>query len=330
MRAGRARKQGNKPQRPPARGRKLRFAKMHGLGNDFMVVDLVTQDLDLQPERVRAWADRRTGVGFDQLLAVLPPDDPSADFRYRVFNADGTEAEQCGNGARCFARFVVDEKLTPKRRLTLQTSAGVTRTELLPGGLARVQMGVPNTTCPRNGGAANERNEPGARGGRGVGGHAAAEDEAAGRAPARAGRRGAWLVERIEVAGQTVSLTPVSLGNPHAVVFVADVACADVAGVGAALQRHERFPEQVNVGFLQVVDGKFGRLRVYERGAGETRACGSGAGAAMVAARLHGRFGESAKIALPGGKLRARWRGGQTEVEVEGPTQLVYRGQLRW
>lgn len=322
MRSDKARKQARKQEgKTQRRGRMLRFAKMHGLGNDFMVVDLVTQDLDLPPERVRAWADRRTGVGFDQLLAVLPPDDPNADFRYRVFNADGTEAEQCGNGARCFARFVVDEKLTPKRQLTLQTAAGVTRTELLPGGLARVRMGVPSTGCAEQVDTTDEGDDPGAkRGGMGDAGDAATPT----------GKPGARLVERIDVAGQTISLTPVSLGNPHAVVFVADVASADVAGVGAALQRHERFPEQVNVGFLQVVDSKFGRLRVYERGVGETRACGSGAAAAMVAAKLHGRWGESAKIALPGGKLRARWRGGQADVEVEGPTQLVYRGRLRW
>ena len=283
-----------------ARFKTLRFAKMHGLGNDFMVVDLVSQDVRSLPERVRAWADRRTGVGFDQLLAVLPPDDPDADFRFRVFNADGTEAEQCGNGARCFARFVVDEGLTPKRRLTLQTSGGVTRTELLPGGNVRVALGVPRVGAP------DRQDTPASPGA------AAAEP----------------FMERVEVAGRSVALTQVSLGNPHAVVFVPDVATADVAEVGAALQRHQRFPEQVNVAFLQVVDGKLGRLRVYERGAGETRACGSGAGAAMVAARLHGHWEERATVALPGGKLRARWRGGHAAVEVEGPAEVVYRGRI--
>lgn len=286
----------------------LRFAKMHGLGNDFMLVDLVSQDIQLAPERVRAWADRHTGVGFDQLLAVLPPDDPDADFRFRVFNADGTEAEQCGNGARCFARFVVDEKLTSKRRLTLQTSGGVTRTDLRPGGQVRVALGKPQVSGPDRFVAAPE---------------AAGAGVQEPSAPLAAG-----FSERVEVAGQSVALTPVLLGNPHAVVFVPDVAAADVAGVGAALQRHERFPEQVNVGFLQVVDDKFGRLRVYERGAGETRACGSGAGAAMVAARLHGHWQEHATIALPGGVLRARWRGGRAAVEIEGPVEVVYRGRI--
>ena len=292
--------------RPP--GKTLRFAKMHGLGNDFMVVDLVSQEAALPPDRVRAWADRRTGVGFDQLLAVLPPDDPDADFRYRVFNADGTEAEQCGNGARCFARFVVNERLTPKRRLALQTAGGVTCTELLPGGCVRVHLGV-----PRHPVSATTRDAA-------IGGTAAAPDGADATAP---------LVERIDIAGANVALTAVSLGNPHAVVFVENVASADVAGVGAALQCHERFPEQVNVGFLQVVDGGFGRLRVYERGAGETRACGSGAGAAMVAARLHGRWREDANIALPGGTLRACWRGPETPVAIEGPAEVVYRGKIR-
>ena len=282
----------------PAPATALRFAKMHGLGNDFMVVDLVSQDAALPAERVRAWANRRTGVGFDQLLAVLPPDDPDADFRYRVFNADGTEAEQCGNGARCFARFVVDERLTPKRRLTLQTAAGDIHTELLDRGHARVRLGVPRYCADGTGAPA-------------------ASDEAAA------------LVERIDVAGERVAFTPVSLGNPHAVVFVADVDTADVAGIGAALQRHDRFPAQVNVGFLQVVDGASGRLRVYERGAGETRACGSGAGAAMVAAQLRGEWGERAQIALPGGTLDAHWRGPETAVEIEGPTELVYRGKIR-
>ena len=273
---------------------------MHGLGNDFMVVDLVSQEAALPAERVRAWANRRTGVGFDQLLAVLPPDDPDADFRYRVFNADGTEAEQCGNGARCFARFVVNERLTPKRRLTLQTAGGLTHTELLDRGRARVQLGVPRY-CADTVGAA------------------VAPDEAS----------AAALVERVDVGGERVALTLVSLGNPHAVVFVADVDTADVAAVGAALQHHDRFPAQINVGFLQVVDGTSGRLRVYERGVGETRACGSGAGAAMVAARLHGHWGEHAQITLPGGTLHALWRGPETAVEIEGPTEFVYRGKIR-
>ena len=273
---------------------KLRFAKMHGLGNDFMVVDLVTQRGMPTPDQVRTWSDRRTGVGFDQLLAVLPPGDPDADFRMRIFNADGSEAEQCGNGARCFAQFVVEEELTVKRDLLVETEGGNIRTELLDVSQVRVDMGVPST-------------EP---------------DEVP------------FLTEEdatsydIDVGEDSVEVTPVSMGNPHAVIFVNNVARADIEGIGRALQHHERFPEQVNVGFLQVVDRRFGRLRVYERGAGETRACGSGACAAMVAARLHDRLEARAKISLPGGKLRLEWQGQGSTAKLSGPTQFVYTGRI--
>lgn len=273
---------------------KLRFAKMHGLGNDFMVVDLVTQAVTPSVKRILAWSDRHTGIGFDQLLAVLPPDDPDADFRYRIFNADGSEAEQCGNGARCFARFVVDQGLTVKRELELQTAAGPIHTTLLDNGHVRVDMGVPRV-----------------------------DPEAV---PFVADATA--LSYAIDLAGERLEVTPVALGNPHAVVFVDDVASADVEGIGSALQRHERFPQQVNVGFLQVVGRRFGRLRVYERGAGETRACGSGACAAMVAGRLHDRFDERAKISLPGGRLRLAWRGLGEVATLSGPAQLVYKGRI--
>lgn len=273
---------------------KLRFAKMHGLGNDFMVVDLVTQRGMPTPGQVRTWSDRRTGVGFDQMLAALPPRDPEADFGMRIFNADGSEAEQCGNGARCFARFVVEEGLTVKRDLLLETEAGRLRTELLDNGEVRVDMGVPST-------------EPD-------------------KVPFVADEAAASYV--VDAGAHSVEVTPVSMGNPHAVVFVNNVARADVEGIGRALQRHERFPEQVNVGFLQVVDRRFGRLRVYERGAGETRACGSGACAAMVAARLHDRFEARAKISLPGGKLRLEWQGSGSPAKLSGTTQFVYAGRI--
>ena len=273
---------------------KLRFAKMHGLGNDFMVVDLVTQRGMPTPEDVRSWSDRRTGVGFDQLLAALPPGDPDADFRMRIFNADGSEAEQCGNGARCFARFVVEEQLTVKRDLLVETAGGSIRTELLDGEQVRVDMGVPNT------------------------------DPAA--VPFLAD--GAATSYVIDLGDTCVEVTPVSMGNPHAVVFVENVSQADIEGIGGALQHHERFPEQVNVGFLQVVDRRFGRLRVYERGVGETRACGSGACAAMVAARVHEKFESRAKISLPGGKIRLEWQGHGSPATLSGPTQFVYTGRI--
>ena len=273
---------------------RLRFAKMHGLGNDFMVVDLVTQRGMPTSDQVRSWSDRRAGVGFDQLLAVLPPGDPEADFRMLIFNADGSEAEQCGNGARCFARFVVEEALTVKRDLLVETSGGLVRTALLDNDQVRVDMGVPNTA-------------PSA-------------------VPFLADVEATSYV--VDLEDDSVEVTPVSMGNPHAVVFVDNVSGADIEGIGRALQHHERFPEQVNVGFLQVVDRRFGRLRVYERGAGETRACGSGACAAMVAARLHDRFEPRAKLSLPGGKMRLEWQGRGSPATLSGPTQLVYTGRI--
>ncbi len=274
---------------------KLRFAKMQGLGNDFMVVDLVTQGAQPTAKQISAWGDRRTGIGFDQFLEVLPPDDPGMDFRYRIFNADGSEAKQSGNGARCVARFVVDEGLTVKRRLNIQTPTGSIHTQLIDNGHVEVDMGVPST------------------------------------APADVPfvTEGEALSYRIEVPGSTVEITPVSMGNPHAVLFVDDVRAADVEGIGRALQHHERFPEQVNVGFMQVVDRRLGRLRVYERGVGETLACGSGACAAMVAARLHSRLDPHAKISLPGGKLRLTWQGPGSNAKLRGSAHLVYTGRVQ-
>lgn len=268
---------------------------MHGLGNDFMIVDLVTQRADPARKQIRAWADRRTGIGFDQFLEVLPPDDPDADFRYRIFNADGSEAEQCGNGARCFARFVVETGLTVKRDLDIQTPTGRIRTRLLDSGDVEVDMGVPSTD-PRD-------------------------------IPFVTGCRASSYA--VDVAGSNIDLTPVSIGNPHAVVFVDDVQAADVDGIGRALQSHDAFPDAVNVGFMEVVGRRLARLRVYERGVGETLACGSGACAAMVAARLHERLDRRAKIALPGGKLRLTWQGAGANVKISGPANLVFTGRVQ-
>ena len=284
----------------------LRFAKMHGLGNDFMIVDLVTQPATPKAEQIRAWSDRRTGIGFDQFLAVLPPDDQEADFRCRIFNADGGEAEQCGNGARCFARFVVDSGLTVKRELVVQTPGGVIQTCLTTNGEVRVDMGMPSTLP------------------------ADLPFVASASTPAKVDDEGAVLSYAIDIGGKVVEFTPVSMGNPHAVVFADNVAHADVEGIGVAVQRHECFPEQVNVGFLQVVDRRFARLRVYERGSGETRACGTGACAAMVAGWLHGHFDDKAKISLPGGKLRLAWRGPGAPVTLSGAADLVYNGRINY
>lgn len=283
---------------------KLRFAKMHGLGNDFMIVDLVTQRGDPTAEQIRAWGDRRTGIGFDQFLEVLPPDDPDCDFRYRIFNADGSEAEQCGNGARCFARFVVEEGLTVKRRLDIQTATGPIRTRLHRGGDVEVDMGVPSTV-PADvpfiadiADIADIAEKP-------------------------------TLAYPVDIGGTRVEVTPVSMGNPHAVLFVEDVDAADVEGIGRALQSHAAFPEAVNVGFVQVLSRRAARLRVYERGVGETLACGSGACAAMVAGRLHDRLDADAKIALRGGSLRLKWRGPGAKAKLSGSATLVFTGRVQ-
>lgn len=275
------------------RRRPLHFTKMHGLGNDFVVLDLITQNRAVTPELVKRLADRRFGIGCDQVLLVEPPTRPDVDFRYRIFNADGGEVYQCGNGARCFARFVRDHKLTGKDHLVVETGAGVIELALKKG-LVEVDMGVP-------------RLEP-------------AE------IPIEAQSR--QITYTLEIGAQAVELSAVSMGNPHAVIVVDDVDTAPVAELGQALQCDPRFPEQVNVGFMQVVDRRHIRLRVYERGAGETLACGSGACAAVVAGRLRGLLDDSVVAALRGGELHIRWAGVGEPVVMSGPATSVYEGQI--
>jgi len=281
----------------------LDFAKMHGLGNDFMVIDLVSQSGTLDADRIRAWADRRTGVGFDQLLLIEPPGDPETDFRYRIFNADGSEVEQCGNGARCAARYIQHRRLSPKPALVLQTRGGPIVTRLGADDLVEVDMGVPGS------------------------GPTAIPFDPAADPTLREIVDGCESYE-IEVDGGCWQFTPVSIGNPHAVLFVASVADAPVATVGAALVGHPVFPEGANIGFCQVVDRGFLRLRVFERGVGETRACGTGACAAMVAAQLHGLVGQRVKVSLPGGKVRINWQGPGSAITMTGPTALVFEGRI--
>lgn len=276
----------------------LRFTKMHGLGNDFMVVDLVTQNVNLDLKLVRSWSDRRTGIGFDQLLAVLPPTVPDADFRFLIFNSDGSEAEQCGNGGRCVARFVKDRVLTKKRGLALDTAGGRMHTRLLGNGAVRVEMRVPSLKATR----IPFRPEL-----------AAKED----------------VGYRLTLDDESIAFTPISMGNPHAVIVVEDVEKAPVETVGAALQGSDAFPEGVNVGFLQAMDPQNARLRVFERGAGETRACGSGACAAMVAGNLHGLLKERVTVSLPGGDVELAWPGKGSPVAMTGPAATVYEGRLQ-
>ena len=273
----------------------LRFTKMHGLGNDFMVVDAISQPFRLRPEMIRELADRNFGIGFDQLLVVEPPGLPDVDFRYRIFNADGSEVEQCGNGARCFARFVRDQRLTNKRVVRVQTAKGVIELKIGKDGMVMVNMGVPELTPPAIPFAADRQK----------------------------------TVYTVEVDGQQIELSAVSMGNPHGVLVVDDVDTAPVASLGPALEKHPRFPARANIGFLQIVDRSHARLRVFERGSGETLACGSGACAAVVAGQLRGLLDARVDVELRGGRLVIEWQGEGTPVMMEGPATTVFEGQLR-
>ena len=278
----------------------LRFAKMHGLGNDFMVIDLVTQDFQLRPPLIRRWADRKTGIGFDQLLAVEPPTVPDVDFDYRIFNADGSPAEQCGNGARCIVRFIHDRQLTFKPSLTLACDGGRVH-GALAGREVEIELEAPS-----------------------------ADADAVPFKPAQgdvspAEREGAW---RIDTTNGSMDVTPVSIGNPHGVIFVERISSAPVAETGDELSRHPCFPEGANIGFCEIVDRGYVRLRVHERGVGETRACGTGACAAVVAGRLHGRLDPKVKVSLPGGKVWVHWQGADAPVRMAGAATLVYEGSL--
>lgn len=273
----------------------LRFTKMHGLGNDFMVIDLVTQNAHIQPRHVKQWGDRHTGVGFDQLLIVEPPSHPDVDFRYRIFNADGSEVEQCGNGARCFARFVHDKRLSLKKHLVVETKSGIIELRLLADGQVTVDMGAPRlqpAEIPFQ-----------------------AEQEA--------------LSYPVQVEGRSIALATVSMGNPHGVLRVDDIETAEVTTLGARLEVHPRFPNKANIGFLQVVDHAHARLRVWERGVGETQACGTGACAAAVAGIRQGWLQSPVTIELPGGTLNIEWDGPGTPVRMTGPAVRVYEGQVR-
>lgn len=273
----------------------LRFSKMHGLGNDFMVVDAISQPFRLRPEMIRELADRNVGIGFDQLLVVEPPGLPDVDFRYRIFNADGSEVEQCGNGARCFAKFVRDQRLTNKTIIRVQTARGVIELKLLKDGMVVVNMGVPELNPPAIPFAAERRKK----------------------------------AYTVEVGSETVELSAVSMGNPHAVIVVDDVEAAPVSDLGPRLESHPRFPSRANIGFLQIISRGHARLRVYERGSGETLACGSGACAAVVAGCLQGLLDNRVVIELRGGRLVIEWQGEGAPVMMEGPATSVFEGQLR-
>lgn len=276
-------------------GPMLTFTKMHGLGNDFMVIDAISQPFRLQPELIRKLADRNFGVGFDQLLVVEPPGMPDVDFRYRIFNADGSEVEQCGNGARCFARFVRDCRLTNKKVIRVQTAKGVIELRVGRDGLVSVNMGVPELTPAAIPFVADQTQ----------------------------------TTYTLEAGGQSFDISAVSMGNPHGVLVVDNIDSAPVETVGPMLERHPAFPARANIGFLQVVDRGHARLRVFERGVGETLACGTGACAAVVAGRLRGLLDERVEVELPGGRLIIEWSGEGAPVMMEGPATTVFEGQLR-
>lgn len=272
----------------------MQFSKMHGLGNDFMVVDAVTQNVYFSPELIRRLSDRHCGIGFDQMLVVEPPYDPDLDFHYRIFNADGSEVGQCGNGARCFARFVRMKGLINKREIHVSTQNGRMVLKVNDDDRVTVNMGRPIF-------------EPDL-------------------IPFKA-----YKIEKmyiIRAAEHTILCGAVSLGNPHCVLQVDDVALAPVAILGSLLEENERFPERVNVGFMQVIQRGHIRLRVYERGVGETQACGSGACAAVVIGIQQGLLDEHVQVDLPGGRLQIHWGGEGTPVLMTGPTTHVYDGYI--
>ena len=277
------------------RRRPLRFTKMHGLGNDFVVVDLVSQHFHIDARVIKRLADRRFGVGCDQVLLVEPPRDPDMDFRYRIFNGDGQEVEQCGNGARCFARFVRHKRLTDKDLIQVETQAGLIELAVLGRGQVRVDMGAPELD-PRCVPFVTDAQEP---------------------------------VYNVVIDGREIEFGALSMGNPHAVILVDDVDEAEVATLGPLLQQHPSFPRQANVGFMQVVDRQRLRLRVYERGAGETLACGSGACAAVVNGIVRGLLDPKVEVSLPGGKLQIEWQGSDSHVLMTGPATIVFEGHIR-
>jgi diaminopimelate epimerase len=282
---------------------RIRFTKMQGAGNDFLMLDGIQQRLEMTPARVRALADRRFGVGADQILVVEPASDPRADFRYRIFNADGGEVEQCGNGARCFVMYVRQAGLTTKSSIRAQTGGGLIEPRLLDDGSVSVDMGAPDL-------------DPAASGFRTDGLKARTE-----------GRAWVWP---LPVNGREVWASVVSIGNPHAVQRVQDVDRAPVEVDGPAIEHHPRFANRVNAGFMQVLDRHTIRLRVWERGAGETLACGTGACAAVVAGIERDLLSSPVQVRTRGGQLNVQWSGAGTRAPVflAGPAVKVFEGEI--
>jgi diaminopimelate epimerase len=273
---------------------KVKFTKMHGLGNDFMVIDGIHQSIDLNPQLIASWADRHFGIGFDQLLLVEEPTTTEALFKYRIFNADGSEVAQCGNGARCFARFVRSRGLTDETTIPVETNSGLLTLNMLDETRVQVNMGIPDFEPANIPLATDQRQER----------------------------------YQLEINGHSITFSALAIGNPHAVLVVDDVDSADVESLGPAIESHPFFPQKVNVGFMQVIKPDEFRLRVFERGSGETQACGSGACAAMTAGNLLGLLDTSATAHLTGGDLQLDWQGEGKPVMMIGDTAEVYEGEI--
>jgi diaminopimelate epimerase len=273
---------------------RLAFSKMQGLGNDFVVLDATERAIPIDPALARRLADRRFGIGCDQILLVEPPRLPGTEFHYRIFNADGSEVEQCGNGARCFARFVRDRGITEHDEIPVGTAAGPIRLYLEDAGQVRVDMGAPEFRPER--------------------------------IPFLADREAQTYT--LDVAGESLVIGALSMGNPHAIMPVEDLDTAPVARLGPLVESHPRFPQRVNVGFMQILARDHLRLRVYERGAGETLACGTGACAAMAHARRCGLVDARVRVSLPGGDLLIGWNAPGESVWMTGPAVQVFQGEI--
>jgi diaminopimelate epimerase len=272
----------------------LNFTKMHGLGNDFVVIDAINQTVNLSPEQIRFMADRHFGVGFDQLLLVEKPVSSNADFKYRIFNADGSEVAQCGNGVRCFARFVREKNLFSGDEIRVDTNTGQLVLTVAENDLVLVNMGIPR--------------------------HAPAEIPMATAQESQ--------TYSVEINGTSTTFGAVSMGNPHAVIQVENITLAPVADLGRILESHTLFPERANIGFMQVVNRKHIKLRVYERGAAETLACGSGACAAVVVGIEQNLLDNEVTVNLPGGQLTISWTGRGQPVFMTGPATTVFDGKI--
>ena len=273
----------------------IKFTKMHGLGNDFVVIDGVRQHINLTTNAIKKLADRNLGIGCDQVLLIEPPSDKNIDFNYRIFNCDGSEVEQCGNGARCMGRYIADQQLSGKKTVLLQTKNRIMEVTTKPKNLVTANMGIPIFTPEEIPFISQQQDK----------------------------------LYSIEAGSQSFEIAALSVGNPHAVIQVENVETAAVAELGPMIQTHDQFPESVNVGFMQIIDRHNIKLRVYERGVGETQACGSGACAAAVAAIQQDLVESKVNLQLLGGKLSIEWSGEDQPILMTGPAETVFHGKIK-